>query len=548
MSFLPIVDRELRAASRRPSTYWTRTVLGLVACVLWLLLVATGGRHMQPSEMGKILFIMVSILALGFGIFAGVFLTADCLSEEKREGTLGLLFLTELRGYDVVLGKLMATSLPAFYAIMTILPILALPLLMGGVSFGEFLRVCLALVTTLAQSLCLGLGVSAFSRDARQAMSTTLLLVVAFSGIMPLLAWVIEVRTGLTDWRLLCLPSPGYLLNRAFDTNYRWGNAADFWKAFVTISALGLAGLLAAHLRLPRAWQEGGEGRVHRRVGDWMRRWRFGGASFRSSRRALLEVNPFHWLATRDRMPRWVALIGTAALLLFWLGLLAGCFSGASSTRDSCFAIAMAVALALHLVLKWAITAESARRFSEDRRSGALELLLVTPLPVSKIIAAQRRALLQAYALPLALALLTNLGLIWMMLGPNPLGMRNWDRPIFCELYAGGIVLLLADFLALTNLGMRLGLRARSHQRAILAVLARVLFPPWLGAILVWFIGVSGGFNGGPESVFGVFLLWQIFCLVLDLALTAVASESLAHELRHSGAGAPPRADASSSS
>ncbi|HQU46125.1 MAG TPA: hypothetical protein PK867_25150, partial [Pirellulales bacterium] len=42
-------------------------------------------------------------------------LTADCISSERREGTLGLLFLTDLRGHDVVLGKLVVAGLGAFY-------------------------------------------------------------------------------------------------------------------------------------------------------------------------------------------------------------------------------------------------------------------------------------------------------------------------------------------------------------------------------------------------------------------------------------------------
>ena len=70
-------------------------------------------------------------------LLSGVWFTADCLSEEKREGTLGLLFLTDLKGYDVVLGKLVATSLNGLYAVLAAVPILALPLLMGGVAPGE---------------------------------------------------------------------------------------------------------------------------------------------------------------------------------------------------------------------------------------------------------------------------------------------------------------------------------------------------------------------------------------------------------------------------
>ena len=38
--------------------------------------------------------------------------TADSLSAEKREGTLGLLFLTDLRGYDVVLTPTQRAALP----------------------------------------------------------------------------------------------------------------------------------------------------------------------------------------------------------------------------------------------------------------------------------------------------------------------------------------------------------------------------------------------------------------------------------------------------
>ena len=35
MNFLPVVDRELRIGARRPSTYWTRTVLGAGVCLIW---------------------------------------------------------------------------------------------------------------------------------------------------------------------------------------------------------------------------------------------------------------------------------------------------------------------------------------------------------------------------------------------------------------------------------------------------------------------------------------------------------------------------------
>ena len=168
MTFLPIVERELRVVARRPGTYWTRWFAALGMMLVWLLL-AAANRRMPAAELSQLLFVSFGVLALGFCLLAGIFLTADCLSEEKREGTLGLLFLTDLRGYDVVLGKLIATSVHSVYGLLAIFPVLALPLMMGGVTGGEFWRVVLVLVATLFLSLSLGMAASAATREAPHA-------------------------------------------------------------------------------------------------------------------------------------------------------------------------------------------------------------------------------------------------------------------------------------------------------------------------------------------------------------------------------------------
>src|SRR6059036_1500804 len=148
MTFLPIVDRELRAAARRKGTYrlrsWT-AVVGMLAGFGFLLAYwVSPGR----GNMGDSLFTVLSGYTFGLCALAGVFLTADCLSEEKREGTLGLLFLTDLKGYDVALGKFLGRSLRGFYALLAVFPILATTLTMGGVTAGEFWRMALVLVNT----------------------------------------------------------------------------------------------------------------------------------------------------------------------------------------------------------------------------------------------------------------------------------------------------------------------------------------------------------------------------------------------------------------
>src|SRR5436190_15700122 len=148
MTFLPIVGRELRVASRQRSTYWIRTgaALGGIAIGAWIMLMPF---FHDNRTLGPALFVSLSILTFVYSLFVGVLRTADCLSEEKREGTLGLLFLTDLKGYDIILGKLVATSLNTFYGMLSIFPILAISLLVGGVSGSEFWRVVLVSVNNL---------------------------------------------------------------------------------------------------------------------------------------------------------------------------------------------------------------------------------------------------------------------------------------------------------------------------------------------------------------------------------------------------------------
>src|SRR6185436_11919956 len=103
MMLLPIVARELRVTARRRRTYWIRFGIAAIALAFtgwsFLFLFSMGAATFA----GKMLFGTLTGLAWVYAVIAGVFKTADTLSEEKRDGTLGLLFLTDLKGYDIVL-------------------------------------------------------------------------------------------------------------------------------------------------------------------------------------------------------------------------------------------------------------------------------------------------------------------------------------------------------------------------------------------------------------------------------------------------------------
>src|SRR6185503_17831331 len=176
MTFLPIVMRELRVAARRRSTYWVRLLVALAAIVIGGAILLLYQQGTSPELVGGYIFKGLTALSILYCLISGRLTTVDCISEEKREGTLGLLFLTDLKGFDVVFGKLVATSLNSFYGLLAVFPVLAIPLLFGGVTNAEFWRIALVLVTTFLFSLAIAMFCSSISTDARRAVAANFAL------------------------------------------------------------------------------------------------------------------------------------------------------------------------------------------------------------------------------------------------------------------------------------------------------------------------------------------------------------------------------------
>ena len=156
MTLPPLVERELRVASRQRNTYRFRIAAALIAGVIgiaFISLTLVGAFPIAKASLGSGLFSILSWIAFITAMGSGPFLTSDSLSQERREGTLGLLFLTPLRGPDIVLGKLLSTSLRSGYAMLAVLPVLGISLTLGGVAVSEFWKTVLALMTALCRQV-----------------------------------------------------------------------------------------------------------------------------------------------------------------------------------------------------------------------------------------------------------------------------------------------------------------------------------------------------------------------------------------------------------
>ena len=477
MSFLPIVQRELRVGARRVATYRFRLISALVAILFVGGLLLWAEVTSARAAIGTGMFYTLAGATFLYCLFAGLRNTADCLSEEKRAGTLGLLFLTDLRGYDVVFGKFAATSLTTFYGLLAVFPPLGIPLVLGGVTVGEFWRLTIVLLVTMFFSLTAGLAVSSFTREARHAWGGAA-LVTATVSIVP---WALNFLPIPAIFKLPVSPVCAFF--GMFDASYS-ASPGYFWGAVTSLVFLGVGCLVAASIILPRSWHERAGGVAEAWVSRWSKRFiREPSPQAQLARKALLDVNPIVWLAVRGEERR----------VLVWVAVLAGSLlcSGLSVVAmfKSTPVTMLVVFMLLHLSLSLWLATEACTVFSTARDSGALELLLCTPLTMREILSGHLLGLTRAFQRPL-IALLAVEGVLLIAYVIVEWNKNKTLQSMVFPVVSAGMFAAIAvmDLFAVARYGMWTGLISRKPGRAlaktVLVVLAPMVITPC--CYLVW--------------------------------------------------------------
>jgi len=347
-----VLHRELRAESRRPANYWLRVLaastLVLVAANLLL------GPQPGLARLGPILFDALH-RSFVFALWTLVpMMTADCVSREKREGTLGLLFLTPLSMLDVIAGKAALHVLRALTLFLAALPVLGLPLVLGGVSWPD-LSVSTAHQTN-AVLLSIGAGIYASTKGgtAIQAM----------------------VRAELYALGLACVSS--------IWTQPLWGIAAKYpahlpWAIGVTLLlSLIVLGVLMklGEDRLQQTWQD--EPAAPEQPG-WVELFsssQFWRDFFYWDKSQTLDRNPIAWLQEYSwtaRLTKWGWCL--LALAIQWFVLTQWDPRRAPVSR---FLIGAGFALVVAFT--------SVASFRREQQTGLLELVLVTPVSIRQLL------------------------------------------------------------------------------------------------------------------------------------------------------------------
>lgn len=489
-------------------TYLSRTLTaGILLPVFVLIYNLHSGNPIGFA--GPYILTTLSTLMFIESMLAGLRYTSDCISEERREGTLGLLFLTNLNGLDIVLGKLFARGLRAFYSLIAGLPILSLTIFLGGVTGQQIFAISLTLVVCVLFSLAAGVFISSRGYRERNVLAGMLLFLVAIT-VAPLAVNMVAVRIfgfyGFVD--TLVLLSPYNAFNEAAK-----GFGARLSPALWTLLLSSLVFLIYAAWRTRRTF---GEPEPSMTLD-------LKPASFRRRiRRKSIPKGPFEWLAQRGRISSSKVVALAAFIVCF------GMFSNVAVSNRWNWAIPVVFlsTYGLHAIYKFLLTAEACQQLNEDRRNGALELLLVTPASTGHLVHSVLKANWRKW-IPVLFAL-GFLNYTWM-------SSRTFahDRAMQVMLPIS-LVLLVSDTILLPYRALLRALHGERYTLTVFKTFVRTQGPPL--ALIAFMLGMSIGSNS-ENIVHNCFVGWVLICLVYTAVLLRDARKRLRLDFRKLAAG-----------
>src|ERR1019366_7635502 len=177
----PIFNREWLILPRRSQHYLTRV---LYFGALWVLLLTiwqiTVGWETTPTlgdlaRFGLSAFRILAYVQLTLLLFFSALAAASTISLEKDRRTFILLLLTDLRNYEIVLGKLLGSLLQIAVLLVGSIPVFALLMILGGIEFGQIVDTMLILGTTALAAGSLGGLVALWREKTFKAIALTVL-------------------------------------------------------------------------------------------------------------------------------------------------------------------------------------------------------------------------------------------------------------------------------------------------------------------------------------------------------------------------------------
>jgi hypothetical protein len=523
----PIASREMRIAARSAGFYRARLAASATVLVIGILF-GTLYHYFGFTRIASI-FGVFSFFAIQICLFWGIRVTSDCLSREKREGTIGLLFLTPLKPYEITLGKLIANGLPVVYSLILFLPLASIWTLAGGVRLGDLAILTASALNFLFVSMAIGLFASSWQTERRKAAGWSVWIILGFWMGIPALASVLN-HYGCPSILLEILGLFGF--PAWYGASFGPGSRAALpitglippWAPLLTMHLVGWMFVGWATLMLKRTWQEHPP-RKKFKLREWWSGVCYGSGERRRWRRVkLINKNAFLWLASRNRLAPFRGWL-TILILITFIGF--------ASHMMGLIGQLLCVTLALSFMLKVLLASNVGLQISRENEQGTLEMLLSTPLQTGEIISGQQQAAWRPIRVPTLIVMVSLLVLAIVMAFDPP--FRVGPTLVPAVLTAAYLVISALDLWTLSWLGIWTVTVVKDPRRAAGSAIARCIFVPIiiLAALSVAWGLLNWYFEVGWSPDWRIFALgWFALSFTNDMVWLRIVRQELPAQLR----------------
>jgi ABC-type transport system involved in multi-copper enzyme maturation permease subunit len=507
----PIFTRELVTVPRRVSHYASRAALlgliGVLGATAWQATVgftreATLG---EAARFGLLLFQIVVYVQLLLLIFFAALSAASAVSQEKDRRTFVLLLITDMRDYEIVLGKLLGALLPITVLLLVSVPALSLLLLLGGIDPSQVVQATAVMLTTAFAAGSLGGLVALWRERTFQALALSVLFLALYLSLTQAVGAVGPLVSPATDWGLVQSWIDPFLAMRSvldpppggwagLPPAYGFSLAMLGWC--VVLNGIGIARL--------RRWNPSGEP-VMQREGptedpeanlspEELKAFRSKAHAAPGTVRQVWE-NPVLWREVRTlaygRRPLLVKLaFGVVLALILYFAVETLYQPGGRPAFAAAYGLVPVAVLSLLLVAAQAVTS-----VTSERDTNALDVLLVTDISPYEFVFGKLLGAIyntKEYLIP-PLALAVYYG-VEGLYAKSPPGAGWWDRfadnfgPMLTVL--GALVVLFAFVLVL---GLHVSLRSTNSRLAIVHTLGTVFFLSVGTLITIYMVIINTG-------------------------------------------------------
>jgi ABC-type transport system involved in multi-copper enzyme maturation permease subunit len=184
----------------------------------------------QSAEFASGFFLTYTIVQFAVVLILTPAYTAGAIADEKDRRTIEFILATDLRNREIILGKLLSRLANLMLLLLTGLPILAFLQFMGGIDPNLLLACFAATVITVFSVAALSIATSVASRNARDAIARTFLVIIGYfiiSGV----SWLLLGPPGWASWPSTATWQSPVTLNDIV----HWLNAGNIISAYVGI-------------------------------------------------------------------------------------------------------------------------------------------------------------------------------------------------------------------------------------------------------------------------------------------------------------------------